>query len=181
MGVPAFHRMHALFHALPNPVLAIGLGGAVLGALGAVGGPATLFKDAENMGRVTASAADESVGRLALYALINLVALLVASSCGFRGGRTFASVFVGLNVGLLVHAMFDTVPLALSISCAVLGALVVAVRSCWLGLFIGATMVASFGVIPVLCIAVLPVWLLVVHRGQLVVGPNTVPLEKHVS
>ncbi len=51
----------------------------------------------------------------------------------------------------------------------------------WLGLFIGATMVASFGVIPVLCIAVLPVWLLVVHRGQLVVGPNTVPLEKHVS
>ncbi len=39
MGVPAFHRMHALFHALPNPVLAIGLGGAVLGALGAVGGP----------------------------------------------------------------------------------------------------------------------------------------------
>ncbi|MGF7123778.1 chloride channel protein [Rhodococcus sp. AG1013] len=64
---------------------------------------------------------------------------------------------------------------------AVLGALVVAVRSCWLGLFIGATMVASFGVILVLCVAVLPVWLLTVHRGQLVVGPNTGPLEKHAG
>lgn len=170
-----------LFHALPNPVLGVGLGGAVLGVLGAVGGPATLFKDADNMARVTADAANQSAGRLALWALINLAALLVASSCGFRGGRTFASVFVGLDVGLFVHAIFDSVPLALSISCAVLGALVVAVRSCWLGLFIGATMVASFGVIPVLCVAVFPVWLLAVHRGQLVVGPNTVPLEKHVS
>ncbi|RVW09254.1 ion channel protein [Prescottella agglutinans] len=181
LGVPAFHRMHALFHALPNPVLGVGLGGAVLGVLGAVGGPATLFKDADNMARVTADAANQSAGRLALWALINLAALLVASSCGFRGGRTFASVFVGLDVGLFVHAVFDSVPPALSISCAVLGALVVAVRSCWLGLFIGATMVASFGVIPVLCVAVFPVWLLAVHRGQLVVGPNTVPLEKHVS
>ncbi|NKS63271.1 hypothetical protein GS493_11945 [Rhodococcus hoagii] len=56
--------MHALFHALPNPVFSRSGSAVRFSARSALwGGPATLFKDAENMGRATASAADESVGR----------------------------------------------------------------------------------------------------------------------
>jgi len=58
---------------------------------------------------------------------------------------------------------------ALAIACGVLGAVVVAVRSCWLGIFIPVAMVGSVSVLPILCIAVLPVWLLVRNRPTMTV------------
>ncbi|WP_333893888.1 ion channel protein, partial [Atlantibacter subterraneus] len=42
-------RLHALMHRLKNPVLILGVGGFVLGLLGALGGPQTLFKGVDEM------------------------------------------------------------------------------------------------------------------------------------
>lgn len=37
-------RLHELLHRLKNPVLILGIGGFILGILGVIGGPLTLFK-----------------------------------------------------------------------------------------------------------------------------------------
>ncbi len=60
-------------------------------------------------------------------------------------------------------------PVLPAIGCGVLGAIVVAVRSCWLGIFVPVAMVGSVTVLPILCLAVLPVWLLVKNRPTMTV------------
>ncbi|EPN3036141.1 ion channel protein, partial [Salmonella enterica] len=42
-------RLHELLHRLKNPVLILGIGGFILGILGVIGGPLTLFKGLDEM------------------------------------------------------------------------------------------------------------------------------------
>ncbi|QCQ93389.1 ion channel protein [Rhodococcus sp. SGAir0479] len=170
-AVYAFPVIHRVFHRLRNPVLAITAGGVALGVLGAIGGELTLFKGLDEMKELTASAAGESTGELALVTIVKLVALLVAASCGFRGGRIFPAVFVGVGVGLTAHSALPDVPLAVAIASGVLGAVLVVARNGWLALFMGATTVADIGVLPLLCIVILPVWLLVARRPEMLIHP----------
>ncbi|MGQ7171044.1 hypothetical protein ACUOCP_32480, partial [Escherichia sp. R-CC3] len=37
-------RLHAMMHQMKNPVLVLGIGGFILGILGVIGGPVSLFK-----------------------------------------------------------------------------------------------------------------------------------------
>ncbi|MEV8316270.1 ion channel protein [Streptomyces sp. NPDC059900] len=168
-AVYAFPYLHRVFRQLGHPVLMLTVGGLVLGALGALGGHLTLFKGLEEMKELTAHAADHDAGNLLLLALVKLVALCVAATCGFRGGRIFPAVFVGVALGMFAHALVDAVPPALAITCAILGLLLATTRQGWLSLFTAAVVVMDVGLLPMLCVAALPAWLLVTGRPEMLV------------
>ncbi|MER5257615.1 ion channel protein [Streptomyces sp. NPDC002855] len=168
-AVYAFPYLHRVFRQLGHPVLMLTVGGLVLGALGALGGQLTLFKGLEEMKELTTHASDHDAGNLLLLALVKLLALCVAATCGFRGGRIFPAVFVGVALGMLAHALVDAVPPALAITCAILGILLATTRQGWLSLFTAAVVVMDLSLIPVLCVAALPAWLLVTGRPEMLI------------
>jgi H+/Cl- antiporter ClcA len=146
-AVYAFPHTHAAFARLKHPMLMLPVGGLVLGLLGALGGHLTLFKG--------------------LNEVVKLAALLIAASCGFRGGRIFPAVFIGTAFGLLAHALVPGVHPAVGVAAGVLGILLAITRQGWVSLFVAAILVASPPILVLLCIASLPAWLLVTGRPQM--------------
>lgn len=171
--VYAFPLVHAAFQRIRNPVVMLTLGGIALGVLGAIGGRETLFKGLDEMKIIVAT--EYSDRELVVIILVKLAALLIAASSGFRGGRIFPAVFAGVAIGLLAHQLVDDVPVSLAIAAAVLGILLVVTRSGWLSLFMAVTTINQVEVIPVMCIALLPVWLLVTDRPELLIEPSPQP------
>ncbi|MEU3691159.1 ion channel protein [Streptomyces narbonensis] len=162
-----FPYVHTAFRRLRHPMLMLPLGGLVLGLLGALGGHLTLFKGLEETKELAASVGGWSSGELAKLAVVKLLALLVAASCGFRGGRIFPAVFIGAAFGLLAQALVPEVHPAVAVSSAVLGVLLATTRQGWISLFIGAALAASPSMLALLCVASLPAWLIVTGRPQL--------------
>ncbi|WP_395361268.1 ion channel protein [Streptomyces sp. YH02] len=167
-----FPYVHAAFRRLRHPMLILPLGGLVLGLLGALGGHLTLFKGLDEVKELTSSIGGWSSGELAKLAVIKLLALLVAASCGFRGGRIFPAVFIGAAFGLLAQALVPEVHPAVAISSAVLGILLATTRQGWISLFVGAVLAASPAMLALLCLASLPAWLIVTGRAQLELDPQ---------
>ncbi|MBF4993238.1 ion channel protein [Arthrobacter gandavensis] len=159
-GVFAFRSAHRMFHRLRNPVLFTTLGGALLGLLGVLGGPLTLFKGAEESEELLHDPS-ESLATLAVLAVVKLAALVVAASAGFRGGRIFPSVFVGVAFGLAAAALLPDIRADVAVSAAVLGLVLAIARDGWLALFIGVVISGDAAVTAMLCLAVLPAWLVV--------------------
>lgn len=87
---------------------------------------------------------------------MKLAALVVAAACGFRGGRIFPAVFVGVALGLMLHEHVDAVPAAITVSCSILGLVLVVTRDAWLSLFMAAVVVPDTTLLPLLCIVMLP-------------------------
>ncbi len=159
-------RLHRLMHRLKHPVLILGMGGMIMGILGAVGGNITLFKGLDEMQQMAFSQVF-TVSDYLLFALIKLAALVVAAACGFRGGRIFPAVFVGVALGLMLHEHVEAVPAAITISCSILGLVLVVTRDAWLSLFMAAVVVPDTTLLPLLCIVMLPAWLLLAGRPML--------------
>lgn len=126
-------RLHAMMHQMKNPVLVLGIGGFILGILGVMGGPVSLFKGLDEMQQMVANQAF-STSDYFLLAVIKLAALVVAAASGFRGGRIFLAVFVGVALGLMLHEHVPAVPAAITVSCAILGIVLVVTRDGWLSL-----------------------------------------------
>ena len=169
-GVLAAHLftpLHRAFRRLGRPFVAILAGGAVLAALGALGGPITLFKGLDEMKTLPEHLGESSAGWFFGIAAIKLVALLVASASGFRGGRIFPAVFVGVAVGLGVSALWSDVPAGLAVSCATVGIVVSATRSGWLSLFLAAALVPDTLLLIPILIATLAAWPLVTNQPEL--------------
>lgn len=175
-----FPYVHAAFHAMRHPLLFTTVGGALLGVLGVIGGPMTLFKGLAQTGELLANPAAYSAGALALFAGVKVVALLVAASSGFRGGRVFPAVFIGVAIGLLAHAVIPGMPLGLAVACGALGIVVAETRDGWIGIFIGVALTGDLTVLPLLCVITLPVWLLVTKAPpfELEAAPARVPAMK---
>ncbi|PWI11701.1 ion channel protein [Streptomyces sp. NWU339] len=167
LGMCAVHALpyvHGAFRRLRHPLLMLPAGGVVLGALAALGGHLTLFKGLDELAELAADPGGWSAGQFATMTVVKLAALLVATSCGFRGGRVFPSVFVGTALGLCAHALVPGVHPAVGVSAGVLGVLLAVTRQGWVSLFVAALLVASPGILALLCIASLPAWLLVTGR-----------------
>ncbi|EPG6797294.1 ion channel protein [Klebsiella aerogenes] len=160
-------RLHALIHHLKNPVLMLGIGGFLLGILGVIGGHITLFKGLDEMQQL-ASSQTLGAGDFLLIAVVKLAALVLAAACGFRGGRIFPAVFVGVSLGLMLHAHVEAVPAAITISCAILGLVLVVTRDGWLSLFMAAVVVPDTTLLPLLCIVMLPAWLLLAGKPLMI-------------
>ncbi|MBB1201756.1 ion channel protein [Enterobacteriaceae bacterium 89] len=163
-------RLHALLHRLKHPVLILTLGGFILGIIGACGGRITLFKGLDEMHQLVSSPLLTSSDFL-FIALMKLAALVVAASCGFRGGRIFPAVFVGVALGLMLHAHVEAVPAAITVSCAILGLVLVVTRDGWLSLFMAAVVVPDTTLLPLLCIVMLPAWLLLAGKPVMTAKP----------
>ncbi|UKW18950.1 ion channel protein [Enterobacter cloacae] len=164
-------RLHRLVHKLKHPVLILGVGGLILGILGAIGGKVTLFKGLDEMQQLAFSQVF-SVSDYLLFALIKLAALVAAAACGFRGGRIFPAVFVGVALGLMLHEHVDAVPAAITVSCSILGLVLVVTRDAWLSLFMAAVVVPDTTLIPLLCIVMLPAWLLLAGKPMMMAWRN---------
>lgn len=177
LGVIALPVVHRMFHAMRSPILIATLGGFVLGLLGLVGGPITLFKGLDQMGELLADPDAYSAGDLALIVVIKLGALVVAASAAFRGGRVFPATFIGVAIGMLGHALIPGLPLGLAVACGLIGMLLVATRDGWLSLFMAAGVSGDIALLPWLCVIILPAWLLVTRAPELRIVPH--PAEAH--
>ncbi|MFI1764620.1 ion channel protein [Streptomyces sp. NPDC020800] len=166
-AVYVFPHLHRAFQRLRHPMLMLPVGGAVLGALGALGGPLTLFKGLDQIGELARDPEGWSAGQFATMTVVKLAALTVAATCGFRGGRIFPGVFAGTALGLCAHALVPGVPPAVGVAAGVLGMLLAITRQGWVSLFTAAVLVASPVILALLCIASLPAWLLVTGRPQM--------------
>ncbi|MGR0318773.1 ion channel protein [Agromyces sp. ZXT2-3] len=156
-----FPLVHRAFHGLRHPILIATAGGFVLGLLGLLGGPITLFKGLDQMGELLENPDDYDAPTLALIVGVKILALLVAASAAFRGGRVFPAAFIGVAFGMLGHALFPDIPLAFAVACALLGILLVVTRDGWLALFLAVAVSGDISLLSWLCAIVLPTWLLV--------------------
>jgi H+/Cl- antiporter ClcA len=137
------------------------VGGLLLGILGFIGGPITMFKGLTQMGELLDDPGQYDAGQLALIAGIKILALLVAACAMFRGGRIFPATFIGVALGLLGNALFPSIPITLAVACGIIGIIVVVARDGWLALFLAAAVAGDFSLLPLLCVIILPAWLLV--------------------
>lgn len=173
-------RLHAMMHQMKNPVLVLGIGGFILGILGVIGGPVSLFKGLDEMQQMVANQAF-STSDYFLLAVIKLAALVVAAASGFRGGRIFPAVFVGVALGLMLHEHVPAVPAAITVSCAILGIVLVVTRDGWLSLFMAAVVVPNTTLLPLLCIVMLPAWQLLAGKPMMMVNrPKQQPPHDNV-
>ncbi|EFC4898137.1 ion channel protein [Escherichia coli] len=173
-------RLHAMMNQMKNPVLVLGIGRFILGILGVIGGPVSLFKGLDEMQQMVANQAF-STSDYFLLAVIKLAALVVAAASGFRGGRIFPAVFVGVALGLMLHEHVPAVPAAITVSCAILGIVLVVTRDGWLSLFMAAVVVPNTTLLPLLCIVMLPAWLLLAGKPMMMVNrPKQQPPHDNV-
>ncbi|MDO9396220.1 MAG: ion channel protein [Herbiconiux sp.] len=168
--VVLFRLLHRQFHAIGHPLLYIGLGGVVLGVLGAIGGPLTLFKGLEQMGELIGDRAEYDGWQLFSFFGIKLLALAVAGAAGFRGGHIFPAVFLGAAFGLLVNALVPGIPVTVAVSAGVLGLVLAISRDGWIALFVAVVVSSNLVVLPLMCLAVLPAWLVVTKAPPMVIA-----------
>lgn len=176
-AVYVFPYVHKAFRRLRHPMLMLPAGGLVLGALAAAGGHLTLFKGLTEVAELARDPDGWSAGQFAVMAVVKLAALVVAASCGFRGGRIFPAVFIGAALGLCAHALVPAVHPSVGVATGVLGMLLAITRQGWVSLFTAAALVASPAVLALLCIASLPAWLLVTGRPQMQLRADGTPLR----
>ncbi|PAC68196.1 ion channel protein, partial [Enterobacter cloacae] len=69
--------------------------------------------------------------------------------------------------GADVHEHVDAVPAAITVSCSILGLVLVVTRDAWLSLFMAAVVVPDSTLLPLLCIVMLPAWLLLAGKPML--------------
>lgn len=181
LGSVLFRPLHGLFRQLKRPLLYTTLGGLLLGLLGALGGPLTLFKGGPQMVELVSRAEEFTPWQLLFIIAIKLAALLIAATAGFRGGRIFPAVFIGAAVGILGHSIFQQIPLGPAIACGILGLVLAESRDGWIALFISIAVVSDISLLPLLCFAVLPVWLMVARAPKMMVYDpvNPKPIEPH--
>jgi H+/Cl- antiporter ClcA len=158
-------------HALRHPILIPLVGGFLLGILGLIGGPITMFKGLTQMGELLENEADYDGTQLAVIAGIKILALLVAASSLFRGGRIFPAAFIGVALGLLGHVLIPSMPLGLAVACGIVGVVLVIGRDGWLALFLGVAIPTDITLLPVLCVIILPAWLLVSRAPEFRIVP----------
>ncbi|PRY70152.1 H+/Cl- antiporter ClcA [Glaciihabitans tibetensis] len=169
LAAAALPRLHRAFRLLRNPLIYAGIGGALLGVLGAIGGPVTLFKGLQQMDELLDERNSLTVGTLILIVAVKVVALVISAAAGFRGGRVFPAVFIGMAIGVVANAIVPSVPLAVAIAGGVLGMVLAVSRDGWISLFVAVAVTGSVSALPLLCIAVLPTWLLVSRAPVMVV------------
>ena len=164
IAVWLFPHLHRMFYSIHDPIIRLGVGGFVLGLLALIGGEITLFKGLDEMKELAHSNQLFEMGPLLAITLTKLAALVVAAACGFRGGRIFPAVFVGVSLGLMLHQYAPDVPAAVTVSCAVMGMVLVVTRDGWLSLFMAAAVVPGLKLLPLLCIVMLPAWLMLAGK-----------------
>ena len=87
----------------------------------------------------------------------------------------FPAVFVGVALGLMLHQHVPAVPAAITVSCAIMGLVLVVTRDGWLSLFMAVAVVPDLHLLPVLCIVMLPAWLALAGKPLMLVNRRQPP------
>lgn len=172
IGAVLLPRIHRLLHTIPSPLVMATVGGVILGLLGVLGGPLSLFRGLDEIVELLREPGALSPGQLLGLAAIKLLAVLVATGAGFRGGRIFPAMFIGVALALAVVALVPGAPLGLCVGSAVVGIVLAVSRDGWLALLLAVVVVGDVTLLPLLCIAVLPAWLLVRASPPFLVTPS---------
>ena len=80
-----------------------------------------MFKGLTQIGELLKDPGAYDAGQLAVIAGIKILALLVAASALFRGGRIFPATFIGVALGMLGHVLIPGMPLGLAVACGIVG------------------------------------------------------------
>lgn len=174
-----FAPLHRVFRILRNPALYVTIGGMLLGLLGVIGGPLTLFQGNGEMSELVTERAQYPASTLVLIVAVKVLALLISAAAGFRGGRIFPAVFIGVALGLLTNALIPSIPLTVAAAGGVLGMVLAISRDGWLALFIAVALTGSVTILPLLCVAILPAWLLVSRGPEMIVHVSQVGALGH--
>jgi H+/Cl- antiporter ClcA len=170
LGVVAafvFDPLHRLMHRIANPVLLLTLAGLALGALGALGGEITLFKGLDQAKELPGELGSTTALGFFVMAGIKLLALLIAAAAGFRGGRIFPAVFIGVALGFGIHTIWTSIPLVDAVAAATAGIVVAATRNGWVSLFIALAVVPQWNLVVPVLLATLAAWLVVANAPEL--------------
>jgi H+/Cl- antiporter ClcA len=165
--IEIFDWAHRVFGRLRPPVVRLVAVGLVLGGLGIAGGQITLFKGLTQMSALADTVATYTSGGLLVIVAVKMAALVASAAGGFRGGRIFPSLFIGVALGLLAATLVPAVPMALAVAAAVVGFLVAVTRSGWLSLFLAVAVANDITLLPLLCLVLLPVWLIATGRPEM--------------
>ncbi|MBO3746818.1 ion channel protein [Streptosporangiaceae bacterium NEAU-GS5] len=168
-AVYAFPHVHRLFHRVAGAVPRLTLAGIVLGLLGMLGGQITLFKGLSEMQTLVGHAAAYTAGALALVLVVKVAALVISGAASFVGGHIFPGVFIGAALGLLAHALIPAVSATLAIASGILGVVLALTQQGWVSVFTALAVVPDLDLLPIVCLAVLPVWLLVAGRPAMLI------------
>ncbi len=169
VAIYAYPLSHRLFARLKYQPLMIVCGGVLLGLLGVIGGEITLSKGLDQMKELVGHTTDFTFCQLAAIIGVKLAAIVIAATSGFRGGRIFPSLFVGVAVGVAAQTLFPSIPLSLAVTAGAIGILLAVTRQGWLAFFTAAIVVPQISLIPVLCLIMLPAWLIVSGRPEMVI------------
>ncbi|PYA30511.1 ion channel protein, partial [Serratia marcescens] len=82
---------------------------------------------------------------------------------------------VGVALGLMLHQHVPAVPAAITVSCAIMGLVLVVTRDGWLSLFMAVAVVPDLHLLPVLCIVMLPAWLALAGKPLMLVNRRQPP------
>lgn len=161
------------------PVIArLTFAGAALAGFVVVAGEIVMFSGQREMTTLLLESQDMSDGRILLITAAKLVSLAIAVAVGFRGGKIFPAVFVGLALGVFTHAIIPGVPLTLAAGAAMVGILVAFVRAWFLSLLMVALIVGA-GVLPLLGVALLGAYLVVANAPELRVAGHSEKTESN--
>lgn len=155
------HPVVARVPTIPRLVL----GGAALGCIVMIAGERVLFSGQREIGPLIADAAQLGTGEIALITIAKLASLVIAVCVGFRGGRIFPAVFIGIALGTLVHAVAPSVPLALAAGTATVGVVVAMIRF-WLLTLLLVAMIVGVPLLPLLGVALVVAHLTVRNRPE---------------
>lgn len=164
-----FEPAWRLARRLRHPLAYATTGGLLLGLLGVVGGHITLFKGAAQTAEILAERDQYGVAALVLIIVVKLVAVVVAGATGFRGGRIFPALFVGAVVGILGNVLIPSLPLSMSVAAGVMGMVLAVSRDGWFAIFGGALIAGDIATVPILCVVILPAWLVVTRAPHMLV------------
>jgi len=136
-----------------------------------VAGEETLFSGEHELEVLLASPAAYGAGTLLLILGGKLLAFTISLEAGFRGGRIFPVLFIGSTVGFIASDVFESIPLAVSVGCAMAGAAVAIMR---LPVFV-ALLVAFFAApaaLPLIVIACVVGYVVTFDRPELGFEPS---------
>ena len=160
----AFRNLHAPSIAIPL-VVRLALGGLLLGLIAVAAGDLVLFSGQRELDPLILGADSTSTGDVTLLFVGKTLSLVIAVLAGFRGGKIFPAVFIGMSLGVLVHTLVPGVPLVLACGAATVG-IVTALIRVWLLTLLLVAMIVGFTSLPLLGVALIAAHLVVSNRPE---------------
>ena len=160
--------LHPLAAHVPV-IVRITLGGIVLAGAASIAGDVILFSGQRELEVLVGDFSSFSGSDLLWIAALKLLSLTVAVAVGFRGGRIFPAVFVGVAIGAIVHYFVPDIPFALAAGAATVGIVLALIRVWFLTLMLVA-MIVGLEWLPVLGVALIAAHLVVQDRKPIQVS-----------